>query len=72
MADCVQTWRRQLRIQELANIAREKLESGTEITQVYEILDEIMVSKWRSIPTTRKQYLDSVKKVLENQNMQFF
>ncbi|BDQ31481.1 MAG: hypothetical protein K5798_08510 [Nitrosopumilus sp.] len=69
MADCVQTWRRQLRIQELANIARDKLESGTEITQVYEILDEIMVSKWRSIPTTRKQYLNSVKKVLENQNM---
>lgn len=72
MADCVQTWRRQLRIQELANIAKEKLESGTEITIVYEILDEIIVSKWRSIPTTRKQYLDSVKKVLENQNIQFF
>lgn len=69
MADCVQTWRRQLRIQELADIAKEKLESGTEITLVYEILDEIIVSKWRSIPTTRKQYLDSVKKVLENQNI---
>lgn len=66
MADCVQTWRRQLRIQELTNVAKEKLESGVEITQVYEILDELMVSKWRSIPTTRKQYLDSVKKVLEN------
>jgi hypothetical protein len=72
MADCVHTWRRQLRIQELANIAKEKLESGIEITVIYEILDEIMVSKWRSIPTTRKQYLDSVKKVLENQNIQFF
>lgn len=72
MADCVQTWRRQLRIQELANIAKEKLESGTEIILVYEILNEIMVSKWRSIPTTRKQYLNSVKKVLENQNIQFF
>ena len=69
MADCVQTWRRQLRIQELAEIAKEKLESGTEITLVYEILDEIMVSKWKSIPTTRKQYLDSVKKVLVNQNV---
>ena len=69
MADCVQTWRRKLRIQELADIAKEKLESGTEISQVYEILDEIMVSKWKSIPTTRKQYLDSVKRVLENQNV---
>ncbi|MBT8173883.1 MAG: hypothetical protein HKP26_02435 [Nitrosopumilus sp.] len=69
MADCVQTWRRQLRIQELVNIAKEKLESGTEITLVYENLDAIMVSKWKSIPTTRKQYLDSVKKVLVNQNM---
>jgi hypothetical protein len=69
VADCVQTWRRKLRIEELANIAIEKLESGTEITTVYEILDEIIASKWKSIPTTRKQYLDSVTKVLENQNI---
>lgn len=69
MADCVQTWRRKLRIEELANIAKEKLESGAEITLVYKILDEIIVSKWKSIPTTRKQYLDSVTKVLKNQNV---
>ena len=69
MADCVQTWRRKLRIQELSEIAKEKIESGTEITLVCEILDEVMISKWKSIPTTRKQYLDSVKKVLVNQNI---
>jgi len=69
MAEYVQTWRRQLRIQQLVDIAKEKLESGTEIAKVYEILDEIMVSKWKPIPTTRKQYLDSVKKVLTNQNL---
>ncbi|AJW71432.1 hypothetical protein [Nitrosopumilus adriaticus] len=69
MTDCVQTWRRKLRIEELANIAKEKLESGIEITIVYDLLDEIMVSKWRSIPSTRRQYLESVKKVLVNQNV---
>ncbi|MGY5150106.1 MAG: hypothetical protein ACW9W3_08575 [Candidatus Nitrosopumilus sp. bin_68KS] len=69
MTDCVQTWRRKLRIKELANIAKEKLESGIEINVVYDLLDEIMVSKWRSIPTTRRQYLESVKQVLVNQNV---
>ncbi len=69
MTDCVQTWRRKLRIEELANIAKEKLESGTEINAVYDLLDEIMVSKWRSIPTTRRQYLESVKQVLINHNL---
>lgn len=69
MTDCVQTWRRKLRIEELVNIAKEKLESGTEVTIVYDLLDEIMVSKWRSIPSTRRQYLESVKKVLVNQNV---
>lgn len=69
MTDCVQTWRRKLRIEELVNIAKEKLESGIEVTIVYDLLDEIMVSKWRSIPSTRRQYLESVKKVLVNQNV---
>ena len=69
MADCVQTWRRKLRIEELANIALEKLESETEITHVYDILEEIMISKWKSIPSTRKQYLVSVTKVLTNNNV---
>ena len=32
MADCVQTWRKKLRLQELIDIAKNKLESGTEIT----------------------------------------
>ncbi len=64
----MQTWRRKLRIQELANIAIEKLESGTEIPEVYDVLDGIMVSQWKSIPT-RKQYLISVTKVLTNQNV---
>ncbi len=64
MVDCVQTWRRKLRIQELADIAKKELELGTEVTQIYKILDERMQVRWNSIPTTRKQYLDSVKKVL--------
>ena len=65
MVDCVQTWRRKLRIQKLADIAKKELELGTEVTQIYKILDERIQVRWNSIPTTRKQYLDSVKKVLQ-------
>ncbi|HUT07175.1 MAG TPA: hypothetical protein VMW74_10890 [Nitrosopumilaceae archaeon] len=63
----MQTWRRKLRIQEMADIAKKELELGTEITQIYEMLDEMMQIRWKSIPTTRRQYLISVKKVLANQ-----
>ena len=65
MVDCVQTWRRKLQVQELVVIAKKELDLGTEITQIYKILDKIIQVRWNSIPTTRKQYLDSVKKVLQ-------
>ena len=65
MVDCVQTWRRKLRVQELVDIAEKELDLGTEITQIYKILDKIIQVRWNSIPTTRKQYLDSVKKFLQ-------
>jgi len=65
MVDCVQTWRRKLRVQELVDIAKKELDLGTEVTQIYKILDKIIQVRWNSIPTTRKQYLDSVKKVLQ-------
>jgi len=59
MAEHVQTWRKKLRLQELMAITRKELESGKEITQIYEILEDEMRVRWRFVGTTRKQYLDS-------------
>ena len=67
MAEHVQTWRKKLRLHELIGIAKEELESGKEITQVYEILEEIMQERWRFVSSTKKQYLDDIKKILANQ-----
>ncbi len=67
MAEHVQTWRKKLRLQELVCIAKEQLESGKEITLVYEILEEVMQSRWRFVDSTKKQYLDAIKKILANQ-----
>ncbi len=66
MTDCVQTWRKKLRLQELVDIAKRELESGTEISQIYEILDKEMQTRWKLVLCTRKQYLDSIKKILTN------
>jgi len=67
MAEHVQTWKKKLRLQELMGIAKEELESGKEITLVYEILEEEMQSRWRFVDSTKKQYLDDIKKILANQ-----
>ena len=66
MTDCVQTWRKKLRLQELVVIAKKELESGTEISQIYEILDKAMSFRWKLVNSTRKLYLDGVKKILAN------
>ncbi len=67
MADSVQTWRKKLRLQELIDITKKELESGMEINEIYEILDEEMQTRWKLVSYTRKQYLDSIKKILANQ-----
>jgi len=67
MAEHVKTWRKKLRLQELVGIAKKELESGKEITLVYEILEEEMQSRWRFVDSTKKQYLDVIKKILANQ-----
>ncbi len=67
MADHVQTWRRKLRLQELVDLAKKELESGKENHQVYEILEQVMQKRWRFVGTTKRQYLDDVKKILANQ-----
>ena len=67
MADHVSTWRKKLRLVVLVGIAKQELESGKEITKVYEILEEEMQKRWRFVGSTKKQYLDDVKKILTNQ-----
>ncbi len=49
------------------DITEKELESGMEINQIYEILDEEMQTRWKLVSYTRKQYLDSIKKILANQ-----
>ena len=67
MVEHVQTWRKKLRLQELMNTARQELESGKEISLVYEILDEQMQERWNLVSSTRKQYLENINKILTNQ-----
>ncbi|MCH7559940.1 MAG: hypothetical protein IIC67_00985 [Thaumarchaeota archaeon] len=67
MADHVLTWRKKLRLVVLVGIAKQELESGKEITKVYEILEEEMQKRWRFVGTTKRQYLIDVKKILTNQ-----
>ena len=62
-----QAWRRKLRLQALVDIARRELESGKEFDEFSHKLDQEMQIRWRLVSSTRKQYLDTVKKVLENQ-----
>ena len=67
MVDHIHTWRKKLRLQELMDITKQELESGKEITVINEILDIQMQKRWNLVSTTRKQYLDDIKKILANQ-----
>ena len=67
MADHVLTWRKKLRLVVLVGIAKQELESGKEISKVYEILEEEMQKRCRFVGTTKRQYLIDVKKILTNQ-----
>ncbi len=60
-------WRRKLRLQELVDIARKELKSGKEFDEFSHILEQEMQIRWKLVPSTRKQYLETVKKVLDNQ-----
>jgi hypothetical protein len=47
--------------------AKQELESGKEITKVYEIVEDEMQKRWRFVGSTKRQYLIDVKKILTNQ-----
>jgi len=51
----------------LVDIAKKELESGMEISQICEILDKVMLLRWKLVNSTRKLYLDDVKKILTDQ-----
>ena len=61
------SWRRKLRLQELVKIAKKELESGKKKDAVYDMLEQEMHTRWRLVVSTRKQYLNTIDKVLKNQ-----
>ena len=67
MVEHVHAWRKKLRLQELLVITKQELESGKELGLINEILDIQMQKRWNLVSTTRKQYLDDIKKILRNQ-----
>lgn len=67
MVDCAHTWRKKLRLQELMIVARRETDAGEEIDLVYEILEDEMETRWRFVSSTRRQYLEDIKKIMENQ-----
>ena len=67
MVEHVLAWRKKLRLHELLVITKQELESGTELGLINEILDIQMQKRWNLVSTTRKQYLDDIKKILANQ-----
>ena len=67
MYENAMSWRRKLRIKSLICIARKELDSGKEFSQIADKLELEMQIRWKLVPGTRKQYLHTVKGVLENQ-----
>ena len=67
MVDCAHTWRKKLRLQELMIVAKREIDAGEEIDLVYQILEDEMQARWRFVGSTRKQYIDDIKKILANQ-----
>ena len=67
MSDCAHTWRKKLRLQELLVIAKREIDAGEEIDLVYEILEDEMQARWRFVGSTKRQYIDDIKRILANQ-----
>ncbi len=66
MADCAHTWRKKLRLQELMIVAKREIDLGEEIDLVYQILEDEMQARWRFVGSTRRQYIEDIKKILAN------
>lgn len=66
MTDCAHTWRKKLRLQELMIVAKREINAGEEIDLVYEKLEDEMDVRWRFVSSTKRQYLEDIKKILAN------
>ena len=66
MVDCAHTWRKKLRLQELMVVAKREIDAGEEIDLVYQILEDEMQTRWRFVGSTRRQYIEDIKKILSN------
>ena len=67
MVDCAHTWRKKLRLQELMIIAKKEIDAGEEIDLIYEMLEDEMKNRWGFVGSTRRQYIEDIKKILANQ-----
>ena len=67
MYEYSQSWKRKVRLQILLEIAQKELESEKEIDEISQKLDQEMWIRWKLTISTRKQYLNIIKKVLKNQ-----
>jgi hypothetical protein len=67
MTDCAHTWRKKLRLQELMVVAKYEIDAGEEIDLVYEILEDEMQARWGFVGSTKRQYIEDIKKILANQ-----
>ena len=67
MTDCAHTWRKKLRLQELMVVAKYEIDAGEEIDLVYEILEDEMQTRWGFVGSTKRQYIEDIKKILANQ-----
>ncbi|MDH3610548.1 MAG: hypothetical protein OEM79_02160 [Nitrosopumilus sp.] len=56
-----------MRLKVLVDIAKDELELGREINQVYHTLEEEMKMRWKLVYSTRRQYLNDINKILTNQ-----
>ena len=66
MSEYSQSWRKRLRLQLLVDIARKELKAGNNFDDVFSKLDLEMQSRWHMVPSTRKNYLGMIRKILEN------
>ena len=71
MAEYSQSWRKKLRIKLLVEIAQNELKDESydenNIKRIQEKLDLEMKTRWKLIKNTRKDYLESVEKILRKE-----
>ena len=60
------SWKKRLRLKVLVDIAKIELDSGKEFDEFSQRLEKEMQIRWKLVPSTRKQYVNTIRKILEN------